>query len=239
MGPKLVESVTCARRPRSRPHAPTRNSSVAASPAMPNTDKIKAARTGGDMKYKQKVAAISHAGRAEHKQNKKTNGHIEQLRRFEDAGHGVSTGRQYEHEENMAAQKARREAKAKKAADFKASLEASLADYGDADDADDADDAGPSLRFAMGARVECCVGPNEWLAGTVVALHYREPSWPRGRVAPYQVRLDEDGSLIFAPSDEDDVVRAAAPPEPAADEVRRRGGGDAAGEEVVVATYLY
>jgi len=43
--------------------------------------------------------------------------------------------------------------------------------------------------------------------GTVVQLHYSETHWPRGRVVPYQVKLD-DNRLIFAPIDDDRVIRA-------------------------------
>jgi hypothetical protein len=35
---------------------------------------------------------------------------------------------------------------------------------------------------------------------------YREAGWAPEEVAPYQVKL-EDGSLIFAPHDEDEVIR--------------------------------
>jgi len=64
------------------------------------------------------------------------------------------------------------------------------------------------LRFAIGTRVQCRTGQGEdgWSLGTVVKHWYRENRWPRDRVAPYQVKLD-DGRLIFAPLDEDRVVR--------------------------------
>ena len=91
---------------------------------MPNTDKVKAARTGGDVKYKQKVQGISTASRVAHENSKRLDGVHHQLRAFEDAGFGVSTGRQYEHEERMREQKQKREAKAAKSAAFRASLEA-------------------------------------------------------------------------------------------------------------------
>jgi len=64
------------------------------------------------------------------------------------------------------------------------------------------------LRFVVGARVECCVGPDEWAPGTIVDLWYREEGFPAGFFAPYQVELD-GGNLIFAPGDEDRCVRAA------------------------------
>ena len=82
-----------------------------------------------------------------------------------------------------------------------------------------------ALRFGLGAAVECCIGDDEWARGTVVAHFYREPAWPDGQYAPYQVRLDKDGgtvedqgalgvtssgSLIWAPHDTNDCIRPAA-----------------------------
>lgn len=67
-----------------------------------------------------------------------------------------------------------------------------------------ADASKPPLRFDVGAKVECNVGT--FVRGTVIALHYREPDWPPGRYAPYQVQLD-DGRLIYAPHDHDKLVR--------------------------------
>ena len=68
----------------------------------------------------------------------------------------------------------------------------------------------PPTRFPVGERVRCRVSPSEWAPGRVVALWYREDDWPPGRVAPYQVELDESGTLIFAPADSDDLIRAEA-----------------------------
>ena len=62
------------------------------------------------------------------------------------------------------------------------------------------------LRFSKETRVECCVGKNQWLTGTVVALWYSEPDFPSGFFAPYQVQLDDD-RLIFAPDDSDRCIR--------------------------------
>ncbi len=62
------------------------------------------------------------------------------------------------------------------------------------------------LRFGVGDRVQCNVG--EWVTGTVVAHFYRERHWPQGRTAPYQIRLDDGGAMIFAPLDDDRVVKA-------------------------------
>jgi hypothetical protein len=66
----------------------------------------------------------------------------------------------------------------------------------------------PELRFDVGSRVLCRLGPNAWTPGTVVMLWYREDNWPPGSFAPYQVKLD-DGRLIFAPADMDQVIKAA------------------------------
>ena len=74
------------------------------------------------------------------------------------------------------------------------------------------------LRFRIGDRVECHMGPNCWKLGRVVALMYRDSTMPEGFVAPYQIRLDEacagyiDGytnpdRLIYASDDSDEYVR--------------------------------
>ena len=69
-----------------------------------------------------------------------------------------------------------------------------------------------TLRFAVGDRVECKTGCHEWSLGTVVAVLYREETgkMPPGMVAPYQIKLEEDDGLIFAPVDDDRVVRVPA-----------------------------
>ena len=64
-----------------------------------------------------------------------------------------------------------------------------------------------ALRFAVGDTVECRTQAG-WVKGTVVDLLYRDESMPPGLVAPYQLRLDEDESLIFAPEDSNEVIRA-------------------------------
>jgi len=74
----------------------------------------------------------------------------------------------------------------------------------------------PELRFGVGARVSCRVGPHPvkgWAPGRIVRLHYTEPSWPPNMVAPYQIAL-QDGRLIFAPQDTDKVIKLRPPPAP-------------------------
>ena len=68
----------------------------------------------------------------------------------------------------------------------------------------------PQLRFVVGQRVQCKVGPapNDWAEGTITQLRYREPEWEQS--APYQIALD-DGRYIFAPEDTEAVIRAAKP----------------------------
>lgn len=64
----------------------------------------------------------------------------------------------------------------------------------------------PALRFQVGQKVECKVGPgpSDWEAGTITRLRYMEPDWERP--APYQILLD-DGRYIFAPEDTEAVIR--------------------------------
>mmetsp|Transcript_10311 Transcript_10311/g.18526 ORF Transcript_10311/g.18526 Transcript_10311/m.18526 type:complete len:195 (+) Transcript_10311:120-704(+) len=76
---------------------------------------------------------------------------------------------------------------------------------------DDEDDIvpRPRLRFDIGKRVVCRVGPDPvtgWAAGRVVQLWYREPSWPANSWAPYKIEL-EDGRNIFSPGDVDQIIR--------------------------------
>ena len=54
-------------------------------------------------------------------------------------------------------------------------------------------------RFQVGTTVMCNLGQLGWRLGRVIALNYREENWPEGRIAPYQVALDEDFSLIYVP----------------------------------------
>ena len=67
---------------------------------------------------------------------------------------------------------------------------------------------GKKFRDAL-CRVCCRVRQSEWAPGAhrKAFLSVEEHSWPRGRVAPYQVQLD-DGQHIFAPHDIDDLTAA-------------------------------
>ena len=47
-----------------------------------------------------------------------------------------------------------------------------------------------NYRFVVGTRVMCKM--DEWQAGTIIALDYREDRWPLGKVVPYQVELDDN-----------------------------------------------
>ncbi|MEM6789958.1 MAG: hypothetical protein AAF715_20730 [Myxococcota bacterium] len=69
----------------------------------------------------------------------------------------------------------------------------------------------PEFRFEVGAPVMCNLGPSGWKLGRVIAHNYREDHWPIDRVAPYQVALEADRSLIYVPEDEDAYCRAATP----------------------------
>jgi ankyrin repeat protein len=65
-------------------------------------------------------------------------------------------------------------------------------------------------RFSVGDRVECCIerwGLSWWAPGTIVAHWFRAPDWPPGKYAPYQIKLNDSGNLVFAPEDRDDVIR--------------------------------
>ncbi len=69
------------------------------------------------------------------------------------------------------------------------------------------------MRFVVGDRVECRIGPHPvkgWAPGRVVKLYYSEPNWPPGAIAPYQVWL-HDGRLIYAPQDVEQLIREREP----------------------------
>jgi len=71
----------------------------------------------------------------------------------------------------------------------------------------------PKLRFRPGSRVECKIRDSSaanggFHPGTVVGTFYREDHWRPGLCAPYQVRLDGERKLIYAPADNDSCIRA-------------------------------
>lgn len=72
----------------------------------------------------------------------------------------------------------------------------------------------PELRFQIGERVECRIGPDPikgWAPGRVTQHYYTQAGWPPGTYAPYQIWL-HDGRMIFAPQDTDAVIRARPDP---------------------------
>lgn len=77
------------------------------------------------------------------------------------------------------------------------------------------------LRFAVGDRVRCWVDPGQWQPGRVVQLHYSEAEWPKGKVVPYQVKLDnvdiDAGGMIYTPADDDRLISAPSPSDAADD----------------------
>jgi len=66
------------------------------------------------------------------------------------------------------------------------------------------------LRFGLGARVLLRTEEG-WLAGTVVALNFRERNFPPGFTMPYQVEMDDDGVLRMVPEDNDMMCRELIP----------------------------
>ena len=62
------------------------------------------------------------------------------------------------------------------------------------------------LRFKIGDRVECAFSDG-WKPGVVVAHLYRNETFPPGKTVPYQIRLDGENELIFAPFDDDRCIR--------------------------------
>ena len=70
------------------------------------------------------------------------------------------------------------------------------------------DVCGATPRFAVGTRVVCNAG--ELVHGKVVAHWWRHPQWAAGDpAAVYQVQLESNGELIFAPADVDECIKAA------------------------------
>ncbi|KAL9178403.1 hypothetical protein ACHAXT_000050 [Thalassiosira profunda] len=73
----------------------------------------------------------------------------------------------------------------------------------------------PDLRFEVGDRVRCRVGPEEdaMMDGTVIQLWYTQKAgFADGHIVPYQIQLDE-GDKIFSPVDDDYCIsRSEVPP---------------------------
>ena len=91
-----------------------------------------------------------------------------------------------------------------------------------------------TLRFKVGDAVLCNCGG--WTPGTVARLWYVQSSFPEGKCAPYQVRLN-DGRLIYAPIDEDRVIRENANPiDPMASEEQEEERSDAEKTPVTIVT---
>merc|ERR1712086_715451 len=65
-----------------------------------------------------------------------------------------------------------------------------------------------ALRFGIGDKVKCNTGDG-WQKGEVVKLMYRDEHMPPGMVAPYQVKLEPNGNLIYAPQDLDELIQKA------------------------------
>lgn len=63
------------------------------------------------------------------------------------------------------------------------------------------------FRFDVGDRVFCRISQDEMAPGRIVQLLYREGGWPDDKFAPYKIKLDKDGSNIWAPEDTDDVIQ--------------------------------
>ncbi len=75
-----------------------------------------------------------------------------------------------------------------------------------------------TFRFSVGDPVRCCIDGQPRADGVVIRRCYREPEWPRGYYAAYQVRLhadvNGDSCLIYAPRDEDCYIMSGKPPPP-------------------------
>ncbi|MCH2204397.1 MAG: hypothetical protein MK132_00795 [Lentisphaerales bacterium] len=67
-----------------------------------------------------------------------------------------------------------------------------------------------NFRFKVGDSIMCNLGANGWKLGKIIALNYREDHWPAGKIAPYQVMIGEDHTLIYAPEDDPRLCREAS-----------------------------
>merc|ERR1712238_299446 len=66
----------------------------------------------------------------------------------------------------------------------------------------------PKLRFKVKQRVECNMGGQKWMKGTVVKLWVLQNNSGEYAYSPYQVRLD-DGTVVYAPQDHEMIIKAA------------------------------
>jgi len=80
-------------------------------------------------------------------------------------------------------------------------------------------EVGELRRFVVGDRVQCKTSPSDWSPGRVVRLNIRDVEvnydndWPIDTIAPYEILLDDDAEVIYAPIDVDAVIRRAEPEE--------------------------
>ena len=66
-----------------------------------------------------------------------------------------------------------------------------------------------ALRFSPETKVECLFA-GCWVQAVVRSCWYQEDGWPADTWSPYQLEL-ENGSLIFAPADDNRMIRLSAP----------------------------
>lgn len=76
-----------------------------------------------------------------------------------------------------------------------------------------------ALRFVVGDRVQARIGDDDWAPGVVVNLWWRHADWPAALVAPYQIKLDGEDALIFAPVDAKSYVIASGERPPASNKI--------------------
>ena len=72
----------------------------------------------------------------------------------------------------------------------------------DEDDEEQLENSLPRLRFELGKKVECRVGPDPvtgWTKGVITQLWYQEPTWPENSWAPYKIALDNGKEIKGEP----------------------------------------
>jgi len=74
------------------------------------------------------------------------------------------------------------------------------------------EDPGPvptdELTYKIGDKVLCNVG--KWTEGEIVAFWFRDEWWDTGMYAPYQVKILENGGLIYVPFEKSTFIRPLA-----------------------------